>query len=126
MRNGKVVVFATSFLDAPVVESADAGRGRQILDDLGARAAGTISVEYRCDRSPLDPLTIEELEGVTAVIADLERYDEELLSAIGPAAGGSVELIARYGVGYSSVDVAAAACRPWFIFFQVFIFMNTI
>jgi len=108
MKNQNVVVFATSFLDTPVVESEDTGRGKRILDQLVAESGGTIGVEYRCDRSPLTPPAPGEFSGVTAVIADLERYDQRLLGAIGPAGGGTVRLIARYGVGYSSVDIEAA------------------
>lgn len=101
-----VLVLATSFLDKPVTNHPKAGAARQILDELAQRP--DVTVEYRCDRNPLEPLTPGELEGVTAIIADLEQYPAELLRQIGPTGGGSVRLISRYGVGTDSVDIAGA------------------
>jgi len=101
-----VVVFATSFLDKPLALRESGPSGSDILARLAE--AGDIAVEYRCDRDPAQPVTAAELDGVTAVIADLEHYDAGLLGAVGPKAGGSLRLIARYGVGYDAVDVSAA------------------
>ncbi len=106
-NTGKVIVFAASYLDEPVTESPEAGVARRILE--AAAAENGAEVEYRCSRNPADPLTPEELDGAVAVIADLERYDHELLQKVGAGCGGSLALIARYGVGYTSVDVEAAA-----------------
>ncbi len=104
----KIVVFATSFLDELVSHPADEGKAKEMLDELEKKFADEIEVEYRCDRNPDEPLTEAELENVVAVIADLEKYDREILSKVGKKAGGSLELIARYGIGYVSVDLEAA------------------
>ena len=107
-RSGKVVVFATSFLDELMTSPADAGEGRRILDELVEQSAGGVQVEYRCERDRAQPMTAEELAGARAVIADLETYDAPLLSRVGRTAGGELELIVRYGVGYDAVDLDAA------------------
>lgn len=102
----EVVVLATSFLDAPIaLQNADP-TGADIL--AGVAADHGIEVEYRCQRDPGEPLSAPELDGVTAVIADLERYTAAVLNVIGPRGGGTVRVIVRYGVGYDSVDVTAA------------------
>lgn len=102
----EVVVLATSFLDAPIaLQNADP-TGADIL--AGVAADHGIEVEYRCQRDPGEPLSAAELDGVTAVIADLERYTAAVLNVIGPRGGGTVRVIVRYGVGYDSVDVTAA------------------
>ncbi len=107
MKN-KILVLATSFLDDLISHPKDEGKAKQMLSDLGKKFSNEIEIEYRCDRNPEEPLTPEELENVVAVIADLEIYDRELLSKIGKNAGGTLELIARYGIGYVSVDLKAA------------------
>ncbi len=107
-----ILVLATSFLDQPVTAHPKAGAARALLDAAAAGttadAAGTVTVRYRCDRNPAAELTAAEIEGVTAIIADLERYPEELLRQVGPAGGGALRIICRYGVGTDSVDIAAA------------------
>lgn len=102
----KIVVFATSFLDMPLRDSPDAGRAGQVLEEA-ARRHGLV-VEYRCDRVPSKPLEPEELKGVVVVIADLEKYEPALLKQVGSGCGGTVQLIARYGIGYNNVDVHSA------------------
>ncbi len=102
----KVVVFATSFLDDLVTRPPGHGEAKKKLEE-GAAKLG-IEVEYRCDRDPLKPLEPAELEDVVAVIADLEEYSPELLAAVGPAAGGSLEIVSRYGIGYNNVDLPGA------------------
>jgi D-3-phosphoglycerate dehydrogenase / 2-oxoglutarate reductase len=104
-----VLVLATSFLDDPVTAHPNAGAARRLLDTAAAESAGRWRVIYRCDRSPLTPLTTEELAGVTAVIADLERYPADLLHTVGPAGGGDLRIICRYGVGTDAVDIQAAS-----------------
>jgi glyoxylate reductase len=101
------VVFATSFLDELATHPEDEGRGKAILDEL--ERSGLCSVEYRCQRDPRTPLKPEELEGVSAVVADLEVYSADLCAAVGPTHGGPLQLIARYGVGTNSVDLNAAS-----------------
>lgn len=102
----KIIVFATSFLDAPVRNHPDAGRAKKILESAAVEHG--LDVEYRCDRNPVDPLELWELEDAVAVIADLERYEQGLLEVAGSGSGGTLRLIARYGIGCNSVDVAAA------------------
>lgn len=102
----RVLVFATSYLDLPVSERPDAGAGKETLDKI-AREIG-VRLEFKGDRDPAVPLSSDELKGAVAVIADLERYDRSLLEDVGSRRGGSLELIARYGVGVDSVDLSAA------------------
>lgn len=104
----KVLVLATSFLDPLVTHPPEEGWAKKMLDELAAKSRGEIEVVYRFERNPEEPLRPEEFENITAVIADLEKYDQKLLSQIGIKGGGALELIARYGVGYSSVDIKAA------------------
>ena len=103
-----VLVLATSFLDQPVTAHPQAGIARALLDETAAASAGAVTVRYRCDRNPTADLTAAELAGITAIIADLERYPEALLREVGPAGGGDLRIICRYGVGTDAVDIAAA------------------
>ncbi|MFP4267818.1 MAG: NAD(P)-dependent oxidoreductase, partial [Spirochaetaceae bacterium] len=105
-RQQKIVVCATSFFDVLLTEPSKTGEAARRLQSAAEERG--FSVEYRCERNPLNPMSPEELESVTAVIADLEGYDRELLSRVGTAAGGSLELISRYGTGCSSIDLDAA------------------
>lgn len=104
----KILVLATSFLDDLLSHPKDEGKAEQMLCDLETKFKDEIEVVYRCDRNPMHPLQAEELNCVIAVIADLEKYDRELLSKVGKKGGGSLELISRYGTGYSSIDLDAA------------------
>ncbi len=106
MKN-KIIVFATSFLDELVTHPSGEGRAKKLLLDAASRHG--IEVDFRYDRDPSVPMSAEELDRAVAVIADLEEYDEALLSRVGPSAGGSLRLIARYGIGCNSIDVDAAA-----------------
>ncbi|MFP4206654.1 MAG: NAD(P)-dependent oxidoreductase [Spirochaetaceae bacterium] len=102
----RVIVFATSFLDELVTHPPEENTGKATLDAL-ERETG-VRLDYRCERDPACALSPEELDGAMAVIADLERYDADLLNTVGAGAGGSLGLIARYGIGYDSVDLDAA------------------
>lgn len=104
----KILILATSFLDNLLSHPKDEGKAKQMLTDLKTKFGDTIEVVYRCDRNPEEPLAVEEFENVAAVIADLEIYNRELLSKVGKNAGGSLELISRYGIGFVSVDIEAA------------------
>lgn len=108
MQTKRVVVFASSFLDELKTNPPEARKGEELLRGMSAAAGSEIQVEYRCDRDPRTRLSEAELRGVNAVIADLEHYPKDLLDIVGVGAGGSLELIARYGVGLDSVDVHAA------------------
>ncbi len=103
----KVIVLATSFLDELLTHPKDEGRANQMLETL-AKNNTDIEIVYRCDRNPEQAFQVEELEDVVAIIADLEKYDRPLLSKVSHTNGGSLSLISRYGVGYSSVDIEAA------------------
>ncbi len=102
----KVLVLATSFLDDLVTHPPGEGDAKRDLekklDELG------YDLEFRCDRDPLSPLEAGEIEDVAAIVADLEEYSPDFLSKVGPSAGGSLRLIARYGIGYNNVNIAAA------------------
>ena len=104
----KVLCLATSFLDFLVSHPPEEAQAKRMLNELAEYSNGEIEIIYRCDRNPQVSLRAEEFENITAVIADLEEYDRKLLSRVGIKAGGSLELIARYGIGYNSVDVQAA------------------
>ncbi|UCB46087.1 MAG: hypothetical protein JSV25_01295 [Spirochaetota bacterium] len=105
----KVLVLATSYLDNLATHPPEQGRAKTMMDELVANSHGEIEIVYRCERNPDEPLKTYEFEKVAAVIADLEVYDRKLLSQIGIKGGGSLGLIARYGIGYNSVDIRAAA-----------------
>jgi D-3-phosphoglycerate dehydrogenase len=104
----RIVVFATSFLDELATHPNGEHEGKQTLERLEEESEGRLRVEYRCDRDPQTALDPSELSGVRGVIADLERYDRSLLSQVGAAANGDLEIVARYGVGFDSIDVEAA------------------
>jgi len=102
----KIKVFATSFLDELLTHPEDEGRALSMLKEAAGR--NSLELELRCDRSPLKPMTADELQDTLAVIADLETYDPELFLKAGRKHGGPLGLIARYGIGYNNVDVKAA------------------
>jgi D-3-phosphoglycerate dehydrogenase len=104
----KILVLATSFLDDLLTHPKEEGLAKKMLESLTADSNGEIEVEFRTDRDATQKMTAEELEGVSAVIADLEIYDRELLEKVGPKNGGQLGLISRYGIGYSSIDIEAA------------------
>ncbi|MCG8478918.1 MAG: hypothetical protein MI724_07475 [Spirochaetales bacterium] len=104
--NEKIVVFATSFLDELVTHPAGEGEPARLLEEAARR--NSLAIEFRCSRSPLQAMTAEEIEGAVAVIADLERWDAPVLAAVGRGNGGTLGLIARYGIGYDNVDIETA------------------
>lgn len=104
----KIFVLATSYLDTLLSHPPEEGRAKKMLDKVAVISNGEIEIIYRCERNPEKPLTREEFTDVIVVIADLEKYDRKLLSQISVKGGGSLKLIARYGIGYSSVDIQAA------------------
>ena len=105
----KVIVLATSFQDELLSHPREEGQAVQMLADLAAASNGGLEVVYRCDRDPRKPLTTAGIGSrTTAIIADLEMYPRELLVKIGAGVGGPLKLIARYGVGFDTVDLPAA------------------
>lgn len=108
MQKKRVVVFASSFLDELKTAPPETRKGEELLANLAEDRGRAVEVEFRCDRNPRTAPTVDELNGVTAVIADLEPYSRDLLESVGTGRGGKLELIVRYGVGLDSVDVDAA------------------
>ena len=106
---GTILVLASSFLDRLTALPADADEGRSLLSMFEARHEGRFRVRYQCKRDSSRTPTPEELRGVVAIIADLEPYPAALLARVGVRAGGTLRLIARYGVGHDSIDLAAAS-----------------
>lgn len=104
----KILVLATSFLDTLITHPPEEGKAKEMLEQLVKESGGEVEVIYQCKRNPEEPLRVEEFRDVTCVIADLERYNRDFLSQVGIKKGGSLGLIARYGIGYSSVDIKAA------------------
>ena len=103
----KILVTATSFLDDLQTHPPGEGEPRRDLEAAAARAGYT--VEYRCDRDPRNPMTVDELDDVVAVVADLEVYTAEVLAAAGAGSGGgTLRLISRYGIGVDAIDLEAA------------------
>jgi D-3-phosphoglycerate dehydrogenase len=103
----KVIVFATSFNDDLV--TSPKGEEEPIVNLRTAAEKAGVELEFRTDRDPRSPLDSEELKDAVAVIADLEVYTNKILGKVGRTAGGDLGLIARYGVGYNSVDIEAAS-----------------
>ncbi len=73
----------------------------QILRDAGLEVVFAKGQQYTSDPSAL----IEELSGIDAAIASTEPYTAEVLSRT------KLRVVARTGVGYDSVDVAAATAN---------------
>ena len=103
----KILVFAASFLDELPSRPAGAGVPARRLAEAAER--NSLDLEFRCERNPLEPLGYDEIRNAVAVIADLEQWPVDLLKQAGKKNGGELELIARYGIGYNSVDIEAAA-----------------
>ena len=102
------MVFASTFLDKLPTHPREEGEGKKILDKLENDPGLSVRIEYRCERNTLEPVKPGELKGVHAIIADVEDYPGPVLSQAGTRSGGSLQLIARYGVGVNSVDLEAA------------------
>ncbi len=104
----RVLVLSTSFMDPLITHPKEEGEAARMLARLAGGSDGKIRIDYRCDRDPRDPLSGAELDRTAATIADLELYSREVLQEVGAGAGGPLKLIARYGVGYDTVDLEAA------------------
>ncbi len=69
--------------------------------------------EYRFPKNPQlarggsEQELINELDGIDATLASMEPYSEHVLQAV----AGKLRVIARVGVGYDAVDVAAATAQ---------------
>ncbi|MDZ7792987.1 MAG: NAD(P)-dependent oxidoreductase [Spirochaetia bacterium] len=102
----KIVVFATSFQDELLTHPE--GEGEPARQLRQAAEGNSLELDFRCDRNPGTPPSAEELKAVVALIADLEKWDRRLLEQVGQAKGGDLGLLARYGIGYNSIDITAA------------------
>src|SRR3989338_5315935 len=97
----KVLVFASSYLDKPIVPMDD-----NSLDLL--KSLNGFDTDFRCNRDYRIPLKASEFENVVVVIADAEIYNQRILNQIGVGGRGSLRLISRYGVGVDYIDFEAA------------------
>ena len=102
--SGTVLVLATSFRDDLQTNSIYKGEAEKLLKVIEERSGGRLTIEYRCGRNPKDELSPAELDGVVAVIADMEDYERPFLGEV----SGTLRLIARYGVGHNGIDKVAA------------------
>lgn len=98
----KIVVFASTFLDKDITNNSIEAYLTKF------NSLNNYEIEYRCDRDSNKPLESSEFKDVVAVIADLETYDSAILKEIGREGNGTLELIARYGVGTDNVDIGSA------------------
>lgn len=85
-------------LITPVVYASGKGPWRDVLD-----AAGFECVFPQGDCTQMDkPTFLKWLEGIDGTLASVERYDDEIFSR------SKIRAVARVGVGYDAIDVAAA------------------
>jgi phosphoglycerate dehydrogenase-like enzyme len=85
-------------LVVPPIIREQPNRCREVLEEAGFKVVYPTVHETYLDR----PTLLENLRGIDAVIAGAERYDEGVFS------GSSLRVVARFGVGYDAIDVAAA------------------
>jgi D-3-phosphoglycerate dehydrogenase / 2-oxoglutarate reductase len=88
-------------LVVPPIMREQPNRHREILDLAGFEIVYPTVHETYLDR----PTLLMNLDGIDAVIAGAERYDDEVLSK------SRLRVIARFGVGYDAVDVPSATRR---------------
>jgi len=85
-------------LVVPPIIRDQPNRNREVLEAGGFEVVYPTVHETYLDR----PTLLANLEGIDAVIAGAERYDEEIFSR------SRLRAVARFGVGYDAVDIAAA------------------
>jgi phosphoglycerate dehydrogenase-like enzyme len=88
-------------LVVPPIMREQPNRHREILTSSGFEIVYPTVHETYLDRSTL----LANLQGIDAVIAGAERYDDDVL------AKSHLRVIARFGVGYDAVDVPSATRR---------------
>jgi len=86
-------------LVVPPIVREHPNRHREILEAAGFEVVYPTVHERFLDR----PTLVANLRGIDAVIAGAEAYDADTFSQ------SQLRVIARYGVGYDAVDVAAAS-----------------
>jgi D-3-phosphoglycerate dehydrogenase len=82
----------------PPIVREQPNRNREILEAAGFEVVYPTVHETYLDR----PTLLANLRGIDAVIAGAERYDEDVF------AHTRLRVVARFGVGYDAIDVAAA------------------
>jgi phosphoglycerate dehydrogenase-like enzyme len=87
-------------LVTPTVIKNQPGPYRDVLEAAGLEVA--YPTEKLSESVPNPALLLSQLEGVSAVLAGSELYNREVL------AKARLKVIARMGVGYDAIDVAAA------------------
>ena len=85
-------------LVVPPIIREQPNRNRELLEAAGFEVIYPTVHESYLDR----PTLLANLHGVDAVIAGAERYDDEIFAQT------RLRVVARFGVGYDAVDVAAA------------------
>ena len=85
-------------LVTPVVYASGKGPWRDVLDAAGFECVFPQGDCTQMDRASL----VKYLQGIDGTLASVERYDEEVF------AGSKLKAVARVGVGYDAIDVAAA------------------
>ncbi|MDF1568020.1 MAG: NAD(P)-dependent oxidoreductase [Spirochaetaceae bacterium] len=103
----KIIVFATSFLSELLTHPE---KELEPLTNLKAAAdRHGLDLVLHCDRDSGEPISVQEIQGAVAVIADLEPWPNKVLRQVGRRFGGELEIIARYGAGTSNIDAETAA-----------------
>jgi D-3-phosphoglycerate dehydrogenase / 2-oxoglutarate reductase len=85
-------------LVVPPIIREQPNRNRELLEAAGFEVVYPTVHESYLDR----PTLLANLRGVDAVIAGAERYDDQVF------AQARLRVVARFGVGYDAVDLAAA------------------
>lgn len=88
-------------LVTPAVIKNQPGPYREVLQAAGLEAV--YPTEKLSESLPNPALLIKQLEGISAVLAGSELYNREVLET------ARLRVIARMGVGYDAIDVAAAS-----------------
>jgi len=85
-------------LVTPVVYASGKGPWRDVLDAAGFEV---VMAEGDCTLLSAEEF-LKQLQGIDCTLASVERYSEQIF------AGSKLRAVARVGVGYDAVDVAAA------------------
>ena len=88
-------------LVTPNVIKAQPGPYRDVLEAAGMEVV--YPTEKLSESLPNPPLLLAQLKGISAVLAGSELYNREVLEK------ARLRVIARMGVGYDAIDVAAAS-----------------
>lgn len=86
-------------LITPAVYASGHGPWREVLDAAGFEV---VLADGDCVHHP-KPELIRQLQGIDCTLASVEQYDEEVFAST------RLRAVARVGVGYDAIDVAAAS-----------------